>query len=119
MNSREAATRYRLSQWAQTVQERAASGESIDEFCQRAGISRNKYFYWQKKLRDAACEHLSLSQGTEPSFAEIKLEAHQLALPPAATPGQIRVDVCGFQITADSTYPADKLATLLRELKRP
>ena len=58
MNTREIASAYRLSQWAQKLQERTARGESIPDFCERTGVSRNTFFYWQRKLRAAACEAL-------------------------------------------------------------
>ena len=58
MNTRAIATEYRLVQWGQAMQERIASGESIKEFCQGRGISRNTYFYWQRKLRELACREL-------------------------------------------------------------
>lgn len=58
MDTHKVAKEYRLSQWAQVLQERRSSGQSVKDFCQRSGISRNAYFYWQKKLRKAACTEL-------------------------------------------------------------
>lgn len=54
MDTRKMASAYRLSQWSEAVQERVSKGESIKDFCERKGISRNTYFYWQRKLREAA-----------------------------------------------------------------
>lgn len=51
-----------MSQWAQVIQARLDSGQSVKDFCQTAGISRNAYFYWQKKLREAACTELSKTE---------------------------------------------------------
>ena len=59
VNTREIAAEYRLSHWAQIMQERTQSGLSIRAFCREAGISNNTYFYWQKKLRSAACAELA------------------------------------------------------------
>ena len=58
MNTQKIAAEYRSAQWAQALQERVASGESIKKFCQSRGISRNTYFYWQRKLRAQACRDL-------------------------------------------------------------
>jgi putative transposase len=41
------------------MRERTEKDESIDEFCTRLGISRNKFFYWQRKLREAASRELT------------------------------------------------------------
>ena len=50
---------YRLSRWMQVIQEQQCSGQSIKDFCQEKGISKQAYFYWQRKLRKAACMELS------------------------------------------------------------
>ena len=59
MNTREIASEYRLAHWGQALQDRIANGESIDEFCQSRGVSRNTYFYWQRKLREVAAKQIS------------------------------------------------------------
>jgi len=59
MDTKKVTAEYRLSQWMQVIQERQASGQSIKDFCQAMGISKNAYFYWQRKLRKAACTELA------------------------------------------------------------
>jgi len=56
MDTRKIAKEYRLRHWAGIMQERIASGSSIKAYCQTAGICENVYYYWQRKLREAACE---------------------------------------------------------------
>jgi putative transposase len=73
MNTKELASEYRLAQWAQQMKERTASGMSVKEFCQERGISRNTYFYWQRRLREAAARQLA---------AAAQAENEQQALPP-------------------------------------
>ena len=116
VNTREVAAEYRLTHWARIVQERINGGLSIREYCKQIGICENTYFYWQRRLRKAACEQL-----TAPVFAEVIVqEAPQpLALPETPTPSQLSVEVAGVRITADSSYPPEQLAALLRELTRP
>lgn len=60
MDTRIVAAEYRMAQWAQTIKTRIERGQSIKDFCRVEGISKNAYFYWQKKLREAACtEHMT------------------------------------------------------------
>jgi len=59
MNTRKIAAEYRLSHWAQIMREKSQSGLSAKDFCQKIGISENTYFYWQKRLREAACRELT------------------------------------------------------------
>ena len=123
INTREIAEEYRLSHWSQIMQERIKSGLSIKAYCKQIGICGNTYFYWQRKLREAACGQLALGQDEDshtnlPSthFAEIKVS--ESMLPEKSQQGQVRVEAAGVHITADGAYPTEKLATLLRELKR-
>jgi hypothetical protein len=38
------------------MKDRSMTGESVTAYCARIGIHANTYFYWQKKLREAARE---------------------------------------------------------------
>lgn len=62
MDTQKVATEYRMSQWAQVIQERQNSGQSVKDFCEANGLNRNTYFYWQRKLRETACTVLSTSK---------------------------------------------------------
>jgi len=44
------------------IQTRLDSGQTIKDFCKAAGISKNAYFYWQKKLREVACTELAKTE---------------------------------------------------------
>jgi len=121
MNTREIATEYRLTQWAQAMQDRVAKGESIQTFCENKGISKNTYFYWQRKLRETACDQLALKQAEADlparSFAEIRV-AEPALIPGGAQYGLIHMEIGESRLTIDSAYPPDKLAALLRALGR-
>lgn len=54
MNTRDVAAEYRLSHWAQVVEDRSQKGLSVRAYCAGTGIHENTYFYWQRKLREAA-----------------------------------------------------------------
>ncbi|MEN2776628.1 transposase, partial [Acetivibrio clariflavus] len=43
-------TEQQLSRWAQLIQNRLESGQSIKEFCRTNGVSKATYYYWQKKV---------------------------------------------------------------------
>ena len=58
MDTREIAAEYRLAHWTGIMRRRTESGQSIKAFCETEGIHENTYFYWQKKLREAACQGL-------------------------------------------------------------
>ena len=124
MKSRELTNRYRLAEWAKIIQERSESGEKIYEFLARKGISKDKYYYWLRKVRKAAGEQLA---DTEPKrqtaltvqgFTEVKITKPAM-LPSVINANQICIEGASCKITADSGYPVETLVVLLRELKQP
>jgi transposase-like protein len=125
MNTRAIADEYRLAHWAQIVRERQESGLSIKTYCESAGFHENVYYYWQRKLREAACKELSKVQyettSLQPAgFAEIRLaESPTLPIQSVVHQNQVRVDVAGVQITADCEYPIGMLTILIQGLRRP
>lgn len=128
MHTREMASEYRLADWSRVMRERRESGLSIKAFCQASGIHSNVYYYWQRKLREAACRQVAEIQTSEGPretaelcFAEVRLEPApaRAALPGSVTAGRLCVEFCGLTITADRDYPPANLAALVRELARP
>ena len=124
MNTNAIAKELRLSHWAAIMRERNASGLSIKAFCEKAGFHENNYFYWQRKLREAACANL-LDVQTEKvqshvgtaTFAEVTLAGRgMLPSPEKQGSGEVRVEASGVSIVADSDYPADKLMELIKGL---
>jgi len=117
MDTNKVAKGYRLSQWAQVMQERRKSGQSVKEYCQRSGISRNAYFYWQRKLRDAACTELV--KAAEPKDIVprgfVQLTSGQVPQPSEAI--VIEVGGCHITVTAGTDHELLKRVCLtLRNL---
>jgi len=105
------------------MRERQDSGLSVRAYCASAGIHENSYFYWQKKLREAACEELARIHGNttglaHPGFAEVVLPVQLPPVAAGALHGQVCIESVYVRITADGEYPADRLAVLLREVSR-
>lgn len=123
MGTREITNGFRLAHWTEVIQERAVSGETINNFCLRKGISRNSYIYWLRKLRKAAGEHLA-AQASEQTglstqrFAEVKL-AEPAMTPTLVEPNQICIETKSCRITAGNAYPAEALVMVMREAAKP
>ena len=124
MNTKDIATAFRMRHWAGIMDERKRSGLSVRRFCINAGIPENNYYYWQKKLREAACEEIANAEsatGLEPvRFIEAQLPVQPARSTAANYPrNQVCIEATGVRIIACGEYPADKLAVLLREVARP
>jgi len=68
MNTRKLANEYRLAHWAKIINDRKESGLNVKSYCESAGIQESAFYYWQKKLREAA----SLQMVVQNNPAEIK-----------------------------------------------
>ena len=117
MDTREVAAEYRLGQWAQMIQARAQSRQSIKDHCASTGISRNAYFYWQRKLREAACTEL-VAKERECDNSVIpsgwaRIETSEDVRPKAA----VSIEINGCSVKATSETDPDLLAKVCRVLK--
>jgi len=119
INTKDIAKEYRLSHWSQIMQERTASGMSIREYCSHIGIGENTYFYWQRRVRSAACELLVKAQNEQPpGFAKVRMLEAPVQRDSIEQAGSLQVEIAGIRLKTDHFYPTDKLASLLRELAR-
>ena len=122
MKSREITKRYRLSEWAKIIQERSETGEKINEFLLRKGITKDSYYYWLRKLRRAADEQLTQQPKQSGlavrGFTEVRISDSPITRNGVGT-SQICIETGICKITADAGYPTEPLVKLLREAIRP
>ena len=117
MDTRKVASEYRLAHWSQRLQAKAHSGQSIKDFCATEGVSRNTYFYWQRKLREAACTELA-SRERELGTSLVpngwsRLEAAE----PNLVGAEMTIEVNGCRISVSLGTDPNLLATVCRTLK--
>jgi len=109
MDTRKIASEYRLAQWAQAVQERVANGETVKDFCQNRGISKNTYFYWQQKLRLTAAEQLASPQALTPAgWTKAELEK--------ADSRSLSIEINGCHVMVDENTDSELLSKVCRAL---
>lgn len=62
MTNKEAVQAVQMQQWSEMVRECQDSGMSVKSWCAAKEMSRNTYFYRQKRVRKAVCQQLSVPQ---------------------------------------------------------
>lgn len=113
MNTQKIAAEYRLAQWAKVVQQRIDSGKSIKDFCEDEGVGRNTYFYWQKKLREAACKALpeqNESSVVPARWMQLKSSGTQ------CTNEGLSIEINGCHLKVDSNTDTELLKKVCRTL---
>jgi hypothetical protein len=116
MKSREITNQYRLTQWGHLLSERL-SGETIDNFCERKGITRPQFFYWQRKLRKTVCTELITQSGPMdlPISSGWAICEHTEIKPEKAT-AVISVKIGEYQIAVDDNFNPELLSKVCKTL---
>lgn len=111
MDTRLATTNIRIQQWTAVFKAKAASGLTVDEYCEQNGISRNAYYYWLRRARNAALEH------TQTTFVELNVPTDEAALQASSMAHsfmpQLTIEKNGFVISLDSHTPKELLILAL------
>jgi len=115
MNTREIASEYRLAHWAQALRDRTDRGLSIRAYCEEIGIHENTFFYWQRKLREAACSGIQTAAAEEkhlvPNGWTLCVKGEQ------AQTQDLTVEVGGCRIMVRADTDPELLTKVCRALK--
>jgi putative transposase len=112
----------RLGYWADLLRQRRESGKTIRSFCRENGINEKTWYYWQRRLREAAGERMLAQSGDSapdvPMFAELPM-LPEPASASGSTNAAIRIQlgraVVEFQNGADKNLAASILRALLKQ----
>ena len=112
MNTQLVAAQVRLQQWAEVVRMRSGSGLSVEEYCNRQGITTGQYYYWLRKIREATiCQNAgAFVELTEPCSTEEKETDDKFAV-------QLTIRLNGGIIEVNEKTPPDLLADVIEVMK--
>jgi hypothetical protein len=120
MDTKKVTMEVRLAQWAQVMQDRVSSGQSIAAYCAQRGIGRHSYFYWQKKLREAAAAQLTAIAQPEKVGQELVPRGWAQACvaeePVPEQAGGLTLRIGGAEIEVREGYDEALLASVCRTL---
>ena len=54
MDTKLATKQIRLNEWAGIIKDCKASGLKVDQYCSQHNLSRDAYYYWLRKVKEAA-----------------------------------------------------------------
>ena len=75
MNSLTAEKQYQFAKWTEIIKSSKSSGMMVSEWLKQNNISKDQYYYWQRKLKDACLESMQAEQTT---FVELPTEVPQV-----------------------------------------
>jgi transposase-like protein len=100
------------------VRESAESGESISRFCEKRGIRRNQYIYWQRKLRETVCKELiSPKEEKAGEGLTVKWAVAEIGVAMDKKADELTVEICGCKIEVKQSTDSELLAKTCRVLR--
>jgi hypothetical protein len=58
LDTRKVKKAYRLNQWTEIIRQHRSSGQTVAVFCKEQYLNPKSYYYWLRRVREAACEAL-------------------------------------------------------------
>lgn len=114
MDTRQLAHEVRMKHWAEVLRRRRESGQTIRSFCRSEGICEKTYYYWQKRIRQAAGESL-MGQVESQVPGALPVVPVFAALPaPKAAGGAVRVEIGGAVVEIEPGADMAVVASVLR-----
>ena len=78
MNTKEVTRQYRLNKWTEIIRECRSSGQTITTWCTEHHVSSKSYYYWLKRVREAACEALPPLQSDQSKIVPLDLSVPKI-----------------------------------------
>jgi len=91
LNTREVTQKYRLNQWTELIRECRSSGQTIAAWCADHNIKENCYYYWLKKVREAACENLPSPDTENNPIVPVNIPIHTAGM--SSVPQRLSPDI--------------------------
>lgn len=104
MNTKLATTQIRLTEWASIIKDCRLSGLKVDEYCQQHNLSRDAYYYWLRKVKEAALQQVGFVELPSPMKKEI---------PSSEFHTQLIIKTAGIEVGINNDTPADLIARVL------
>ena len=76
MNTREATRKYRLNHWTEIIRECRSSGQTVSAWCADHNINPKSYYYWLRRVREAACEALTPISSENNIIVPVDIPSH-------------------------------------------
>ena len=111
-----------IRKWSEIFSDRVASGQTISEYCREHGLSRDRYYYWLRIVREAAIDAM---ERQENSLVEIPTSL----MDPQTVPSEdevavrscpapcIRIQSSNITVQADNTTPAPLLRVIMEVMQ--
>ena len=126
MSSKSIIDQAKLASWASMFSDQKASGLSVAEWCLQNNISKNRFFYWKRKLKDEVITSnlpdivpLSMTPSKSPSNELSNLQTTRESCTNCATfqTSCARVYINGVTVEFDASASDDLIRSVLKAVR--
>lgn len=105
-----------LLYWEEVINERLQSGMTINEWCEKNGVSKNQYFYWNRKVHKTQ----NSDSAEEFEFADVApiLSNNKAAQQIIDSSRDFQIFLNNIQVTVPSNFNPAALAGLIKVLQK-
>ena len=96
----------RTGQWADIIKDCKENGLKVDDYYARHGLSRNAYFYWLRKVKEAAL--------MQSGFVEVRQQVEVFSCYPSP---KLTASVNEIVLGIGENTPMDLLTNVIKVLK--
>jgi len=104
-----AKNRRTRAEWINLIEQQKNSGLSQKEWCEKNGINPKAMSQMVRRIRKG-----TESTEKKPEWVEVVSIEKDRHVEPQT--GSLFIEVCGYRLAAGTSYPAEKLVTVLRGL---
>ena len=81
MNMKKISQEMNLQKWKLIIEECRSSGKTNEKWCAENDINIKTYYYWQRKVLNAVCNELAITNNIEksPAFTEVILPGTRIS----------------------------------------
>lgn len=101
MNTRKVTMEYRMNQWIGIIRECRDSGQTVTSWCREHDINTKSYYYWLRKVRNAACNALPTIK-TEGHIVPLEIQKVSTSSPADSTHGPSKTDLADIVLRIGS-----------------
>ena len=109
MNTKLATTQIRLTEWAAVIKDCKASGLKVDDYCQQHNISRDSYYYWLRKVKEAALKQAGFVELPTPESGSL----HSVGTTTTAFATQMTIKTGNLELGINSETPSELIRRVL------
>lgn len=115
MNTKLATRQIRLNEWAAIIKDCRESGQKVDIYCEQHGLSRDAYYYWLRKVKEAALKQAGFVE--LPALASEQGPAKKINKGTSGFETQMIVKMNGIEFCVNENSPSELISRVMEIIR--